>query len=252
MVRGELNTARDQLEESLGIHRNLRDRRGMTYQLLNLGGLMATLGDYEAANRHLEECLQICLENGQLSTYAIARESSAEIAMVQGDLESAGIQFQEGLQRSTALDYAPGIFNAYHGLAYLNITAGNYMEAHAYLLKAFSFAQKMGSEVYIAMVLGAFGHLEAGISYLEEKNLGTVRSLDYAIQFWGAAEEINSKYATFSLSPGSEKHNNELNRAMNLVGQERFKELSAHGAGLKLDEIVTVSNIGISILNELS
>jgi tetratricopeptide (TPR) repeat protein len=156
-------------EESLAIYRKLGDRQGIAKALDNVGLAALLRGDHEQATRCFTEYLAYAQERGDQRTTGQALSNLGHTAYAQGDHRQAAYYFQEalrlsksrgyrhleaealatlgmiyatmgdsaaaqtylhqGLRESTAFGLVPIALNALVGVAWLQVQAGNQMNA---------------------------------------------------------------------------------------------------------------------------
>jgi predicted ATPase/class 3 adenylate cyclase len=120
--------------EVLGLAREIGATDIMASILNNLGETARMRGDYDAARKQYEEALPISGEGGPHLTSTIL-SNLGMVALVQGDLATARRCFEESLPMGVKLGYRTGIAGALEGLAELAVREGQ-LERAARLLGA--------------------------------------------------------------------------------------------------------------------
>jgi tetratricopeptide (TPR) repeat protein len=87
--KGDLSTAKQQLEESLAIKRQIGNRPSIANTISNLGDVQLTQGDLAAARKTHEEALAIRTEIGQKAVAAEDQLALANVAFEEGNLAAA-------------------------------------------------------------------------------------------------------------------------------------------------------------------
>ena len=98
-ARGDYETARGYLEESLALFRKIGDKQGEGTTLNNLSGIYRNRKDYETALQYLEQSLRIQREIGDINGLAITLNNMAVIVFQhQGKPEEALPMFIQAYQ----------------------------------------------------------------------------------------------------------------------------------------------------------
>jgi len=89
-MTGDHPAAVRDLQEALGIYRDLADRPGQARALKPLGSMRQTLGDWPGAARDFQEALGIYRDLGYRHGEVIALNDSGTLSRTRGDLSQAG------------------------------------------------------------------------------------------------------------------------------------------------------------------
>ncbi len=90
-LTGDYPGAARDLEEALGIHRDLGDRLGQANALTYLGRVRRLTGDYPGAARDLDEALGIYRDIGERGGEAEAVNEAGTLHRVRGDLAAGRV-----------------------------------------------------------------------------------------------------------------------------------------------------------------
>ena len=116
-------------EESLGLRRELEDRRGTALTLNNLGVVAQLRGDYDRAVALLEESLALFRALGDERGVALSLLTLGSMAQWQGDLARATAHYEESLALFRALGDTRGIAAALSSLGNLASSRGDFVAA---------------------------------------------------------------------------------------------------------------------------
>jgi DNA-binding CsgD family transcriptional regulator/tetratricopeptide (TPR) repeat protein len=94
---GDLELARERLEDSLALYRQVGDRRGAATCLRSLGHTFLELGDWERAEALLEEGLALARETGSIRDTSNALSTLSYLAACRGDVKRAQALGEESL-----------------------------------------------------------------------------------------------------------------------------------------------------------
>ncbi|MCL6642808.1 MAG: tetratricopeptide repeat protein, partial [Candidatus Bipolaricaulota bacterium] len=145
------------LEESLGLYRAAKDKRGVASALGNLGVIAFARGDYARATRLHEESLEHFRELGDRVGMASALSELGNVAMYQGDLARAEKLLEEGLALSRAAQDDQGIALALRRLGAVLWQKGERARAKALLQESLELYRELGAVPGIASVLNSLG-----------------------------------------------------------------------------------------------
>jgi tetratricopeptide (TPR) repeat protein len=144
-MTGEYPAAAQDLEQALGIYRDLGDRLGQANALSELGVVRRATGDFPAAAQALEQTLGIYRDLGDRGGEATALNEKGTLHRVSGDLAQA-----EGCHRQ-ARDLARAIASPWdeaHALAGLGrcaLATGHATQAEVLLRQALEIFQRIGA-----------------------------------------------------------------------------------------------------------
>jgi non-specific serine/threonine protein kinase len=158
-------------EESLAIWRELGERQEVAMLLTNLGSEAGAHGDYDAARASLEESLRICRELGDNGARAFPLETLGWIAGRQGDYETARSLLEESVRIWRASGYRRWIARALSHLGVVARGQGRLDEAQALLQESLEIGRELGDWASMAQALGQLGQLARDRGDLPEASL---------------------------------------------------------------------------------
>ena len=123
--QGDFARARGLYEESLALWRELGDKRGIVIQLNNLGYLAHQQGDHARAIPLLTEALALARAGGEKRGIALTLHSLAMGALAVGDYERAKPWFEQGLTMLRDVGDPKGIALCLEGLAEVAAAEGH-------------------------------------------------------------------------------------------------------------------------------
>jgi predicted ATPase/DNA-binding SARP family transcriptional activator len=106
---GDLEQARDTLDDALGRFQSLNDRRGEALTLAHMGNLARSQGDFEAARGRLEKALTIRSELGDRRAVHCTRIGLGVLAMTAGDAPAGRALLSATLAHLEAVDDLPAM-----------------------------------------------------------------------------------------------------------------------------------------------
>jgi predicted ATPase/DNA-binding CsgD family transcriptional regulator len=149
-------------QQALALYREVGDKQGIAFSLLNLGDHALGQGPYEQARPLLEESLALYRELGDQWGIAMVLNNLGLEKWSQGDHEGARVLFEESLALSREVQDEIRIAVALHNLGNLARYQGDYQRARDYLEKCLSMSEKLGNKQLMAMTLNNLGLLARG------------------------------------------------------------------------------------------
>jgi DNA-binding CsgD family transcriptional regulator/tetratricopeptide (TPR) repeat protein len=160
-------------QESLTLHRKLRDRRGIAYSLFYLGIASANMGDYATASQLLEEALELRREVGNKQDIAWSLNALAIFVSAQGEYSRARALLEESLALFRDLGNTRGIALVLIGLAWLLFDSqSDSMTLHSLLEEGIALLRELDDRSNIADSFILSGELA-----LSQGDTSTARSL---------------------------------------------------------------------------
>jgi tetratricopeptide (TPR) repeat protein len=143
-VRGDFDTARALLAESLRLRRELGDKAGEARTLMNLGNVAVSVHDYVAAEHLFNESL--ILQRGLDDTRGVGRalNNLAVVARDQGDWERMAVLADEALLLSDQIKDPEGVALALISRGIVEGARGNPVEATALVRRSLGLAVELG------------------------------------------------------------------------------------------------------------
>jgi predicted ATPase/DNA-binding winged helix-turn-helix (wHTH) protein len=141
---GRSSEARQYLEQSVAIARDLGDRAGEALALQPLGVTCVVLGDIAAARAHLESALAMARESGQDREIAAALSALAQVPRLEGDFNAAAALYDELIRAAKRADDHESIAIGLLNLAM--VTVAQPLDARArFVLDALEIGNEVGS-----------------------------------------------------------------------------------------------------------
>jgi predicted ATPase/class 3 adenylate cyclase len=156
-IQGDCAAAQRLYEESLALHRELENPRGIALSLNNLGALAFRLGDYAAARARYEEGLAAMRELGDLPSMASALGNLGMLAMTQGDYVAARSLYEQSLALKRELGLPASLAATLNDLAGLTYLQGDYEAARRLFEESLALRRQLGDREGIALSLGNLG-----------------------------------------------------------------------------------------------
>ncbi|MCB0210432.1 MAG: tetratricopeptide repeat protein [Anaerolineae bacterium] len=156
---GQYEPAIELLHHSLEILRQAGDaaRPALAFPLNYLGAAHRHLGEYQLAEEHLVECLEICREIKDRFGEGVALTILGQAAYLKGDYEQARQLCQESLAIKRAIGDHRGITFALHILGQVAFSVDAYSEAKRSFEESLAICQAIGDDRGIALSLSYLG-----------------------------------------------------------------------------------------------
>ncbi len=157
--QGDYATARALLEQSPTLCRELDDKWGMAFALNNLGFVASNQGDSATARALYEQSLALCRELGDKRGVAFVLNSLGNVALNQGDYATARTLFEESLTLGRELGDKRGVAQSLNDLGLVALNQGDYATARALLEQSLTLRRELGDKRGVAHSLVGFGRL---------------------------------------------------------------------------------------------
>ena len=186
-------------EESLGLRRELDDRRGTALTLNNLGVVAQLRGDYDRAVALHEESLTLFRTLGDERGVALSLLTMGTMAQLQGDLARATAQYKESLALFHALGDTRGIAAVLSSLGTLASSRGDFVAADELYVESAVLFRELGDTRDVAACLSNQagiardrGDLKRAAVLAQESlalfhELGDHRGIAACLEFMGSA-----------------------------------------------------------------
>ena len=222
---GLYREARQHLEESIAIGREIGDKLVTASALQPLGMACVGVGDIASGRAYLDEALVLAREQAEPRNVAAAVNMRAQLHRIEGDLNAAEPLYAHVLDLAREMQDRASIAICLLNLAMVAIDRGNGDRARLVLSEALEISRSIGSKPSEQSVL----EVCAGLA-------GMMKDWDRAATFFGAAEEQASRTSIHRdpaddafLMPWMEK-------ARAALGAERFEQRGAEGTARDFDE----------------
>jgi tetratricopeptide (TPR) repeat protein len=227
-VRGDVDQARSQFEESARLLRRLGETRWLILALAHLSGAYGD-SDPQHAKAILTDALGLAEASGDLRGAAIAKGNLADMFAAEGDDERAAALLEEALEGHRALGDIYGAATSLASLAVLARRHGDLDGAAANLRESLELSHSIHNVLTLSWTLPIAAALVLA------------RGDPYAAARLCAADEELRRVYSFDLDQSErQKLNDTLDAARNALGPA-FEEAWAAGAGLDLDGTVDLA-----------
>ncbi len=157
--QGENVIAKNYVEESLRIYRELKDKTGIANCLNILGLIDFDTGNYESSKKKLTESLEIRKEAGRNIALSSAMNSIGLLALAQGDYADAESYFSQSLEIAKELKDGMYIAIGLNNLAEIYAVSGEYEKAKTYFEEGLQVDIEIGNKNGICVSLANIGTL---------------------------------------------------------------------------------------------
>ena len=226
-TRGEPESARTFLEESLALYRSLGDRSRIVRALIGLGVSVYHVGDHEQARAHYEEGLELARELDDRRQEGAVLNNLGELARAGGDYRRAATLYEDSflLFRETGNDGGASL--AKSNLALIAMHEGDYGRATALLREELELGRAMRDPVVAAWLLDHLAGAAAARGHLAR-----------AATLQGAAEALLES-AGATVQPGERaEYEAHLLSAREAAGPAAWEAARARGRAMGLQEAV--------------
>jgi tetratricopeptide (TPR) repeat protein len=157
--------------------------RETIFPLNYLGAVYRHLGQYEPAQKYLQESLAVCRETGDTFGLTVALNILGQVAYLQGDYPEAQRLCQESLGLKQKLGDRRGATFSFIYLGQVAHTLGEYPAAKAYFEESLAICQEIGDRRGIALCLGYLGDVvqmmgeDQGARQLYEESLAIFKEI---------------------------------------------------------------------------
>lgn len=159
-LQGDYAAARSLYEQSLAIHRDLGDLRGIADSLSNLGLVGFHRGEYTSALSSLEEAVAIQRELGDRHAMAFSLNVMGMVTMAQADYPRARRLLEESLAIRRETGNRHGMAATLNNLGNLATCQGDYARARTLHEEGLAIRRQLGDKRGIAAALINLGHLD--------------------------------------------------------------------------------------------
>ena len=177
---GKYDSARLHYEESLAVHRELGDERGIAITLLRLAQLLfVSQGDQEVLRSLLDEGLALFTELGEKEGIANCYSLSGELALSQGDSAAARLQIETSITLYREIGHRRALAESFAVLARIVSAQGERAAARSIYEESLAIARELKHTPLIASCLEGLADVVS--------SQGQFR---WAAQLLGAAESL--------------------------------------------------------------
>ena len=225
--QGDYVAARALYEESQTIFRELGDKLGIAYSLVNLGSVATDQSDYVAARALTEECLTIFRELGKKDGIANSLNNLGNLAHLQGDYAASRALTEESLTIRRELGDRNGIAYSLNDLGMVALGQGDHVAARALLEESLTIRRELGNKSGIAEFLDAFAQL----ARLEQQER-------HAAPLWGAATVLREVLSAPLPPSEREKQEREMAGVREILGEDAFAAGWAQGQAMTMEQAI--------------
>jgi predicted ATPase len=157
--QGDYMRATEDLEASLVLYREAKDRRGEAYALCFLGWIALDRNELERAEGLLEESLALGRAVGTARDVSVVLNALAMLDLYRGEYERAAAMQEESLSLAREAGDIRSIAIYTTNLGMTAAVTGEYERAETFLQEALEVHRKIGAEDMIAPSINLFGFL---------------------------------------------------------------------------------------------
>ncbi len=156
---GNYKKAKRYFDLSLGLFRELNNKKNISICLHGLANLEAVIGNYEQAKILFTETLGISRETGHLSGIAFALNNLGNIELIRENFEKAEILLKESLEYHRKSGDLHNVSYSLDSLGNLMTDIGNFEQANDYLEECLAISRSFGDKSGIAFALNNLGSI---------------------------------------------------------------------------------------------
>jgi predicted ATPase/transcriptional regulator with XRE-family HTH domain len=218
-------------KESLGIYKELKDKRGIGLSLMNLGIISYLNSEFERGARLLIKGLTMFQETGDEWNQAEALIHLGDLRTRQGKFDVASRLFQEALLLSKKLGNKLTMAFSLGGLGDICRLQGKYEQAVDFFKESLNIHWENKYNLDIPYVMEALALNYAGLGEYEKATL-----------LLGAAESLRERYNSPIPPSYQENHASVIMEVRGVLGDIDFMRIWAKGHTTALEDIVARVN----------
>jgi DNA-binding CsgD family transcriptional regulator/tetratricopeptide (TPR) repeat protein len=228
-------SAHTHYEESLEIHRKLRNKRGIAASLLRLAQLLfVSQGDQAALRSLLDEGLALNKELGEREGIANVHSLSAQLAFRHGDISGARSQIEKSILLYRDIGQRRALAESLAILARIALSQGERTEARVLYDESEEIARELNHMWLIAACLEG----QAGIA-AEEGHL------TWAVQLWGAADALRESIRVPIPRIQHAEYERAITSARTQLGEKDFTVAWEAGRAMTSEQVITSQGTAI-------
>ena len=158
--QGNLETAREYFEQSLGLKRQINDTKGIATALNNLAGIVLEQGDIVAAQAYLLQSYGVLQELNDPAGMATILTNLGVMLVDQEDFEQARKYYLQALEITENNNNKWGLEFLLSNLGMLDLKEQNFEQARQYFQHSLLLAQELGDKSGITESLYGLGQVE--------------------------------------------------------------------------------------------
>jgi tetratricopeptide (TPR) repeat protein len=228
MATGDPATAEVRYGKSLAVYRKSGDPRGLSQPLLGLGRVALERGNLESAQVYLDECLTSARLAGEPFGMAQALNSLGDVARRQGDYGRARARYEEGLAQFLSLGTRWSAAGLLHNLGYVSLYQQDATRAAELFAESLTLFREAGDRRGLAECLAGL----AGVAAVGGQPARAAR-------LFGASEALLEAIDT-RLSPSNlTDYERNLDVARSGLDEAAFTAAWSEGRAMPPDQAVT-------------
>jgi len=145
--------------QSLEIQQDIKDKEGISSSLVSIGNIYAKMADYSNAEKYYTQSLQIAKESNDKISITIALGNIATLFINQEEYAKSIDYFNRSLKLFKELNNKTGVALTLTNLGYVYRMSGKYSAAHKYLSQSLEIQKEIKDSLYLAQTLINFGNL---------------------------------------------------------------------------------------------
>jgi len=161
LLQANYAAAQTAYEESLALFQEIGDKRGIASMMTNLGNVANSTGDYATARKYQEGSIAIFRELGDKLGLVIALNNLGVVAEQQGDISAAKRFYEESIATAHELGEKNMVAYALNSLAHVVYLQGDPIDAQRYYRESLMVCQEIGEKRVIAYCLEGFAKVAA-------------------------------------------------------------------------------------------
>ncbi|HLO33261.1 MAG TPA: tetratricopeptide repeat protein, partial [Anaerolineales bacterium] len=265
--QGDYVRAKEPLDESLELSRELGDKRGMARSLHTSGMVASLQGDYAAARVAYEAGFALLKETGDKRELAALTSSLGNVANYMGDYEIAQRYQEESVAIFRELGDKFGLFIALNNLGLALERQADHSAARRYYEESIATAYELGEKNLVAYALNGLAHLlylehdlaAANRNYRESLavavEIGEKRCIAYCLEGFaktalqsgnaartahllGSAEALRQAIGAPLIQAEQEELDQDLTNVRKQLGEKTFESLFAEGQVFTMEQAV--------------
>lgn len=158
-TQGDYDTAQRYLEEALATHQTIGNLTGKSITLINLAEVARMKGDYDTALSHLEQALTICRNTNDRQGESIALNNISQIYQARGNSETALQYLEQALAIQQQIGDRLGEGATLNNMSRIAQEKGDFDAALRFLQQSLGIQQRIGNRLGEGTVLNNMGQI---------------------------------------------------------------------------------------------
>lgn len=237
--QGDYPAAQKFIEQSLQIAEATGERRQIALSSRQLGFVVNLQGDATQARRFYEKSLRLGKELSDEKVVALSLAALADLARAAGDYQAAQQLYEKTFRSFQAINNRDGMSATLCNLGAVAFALGDFAAARASYAQAVEAALKLKNKVYVSWALDGFAALAASENDCES-----------AARLAGAIENLRDSIGYELEAADRSFRDAYLTKTRHALGDARFARAYEAGQAIDLDEAIVLAALDEKVFAE--